>query len=188
MASNSRTWRLTGTTRSRLRLGSYLLLNRGEEKTGGRNKMALLVDSYEALLAAIYLDRGIEAARNFVRREFADTLAEIDPQDLTATDYKTALQERLQSVGLPTPQYAIVESLGPDHRRVFRVELRVNGQCFATGEGATIKGAHQAAARAALDIFETEIEKLKDNHAHGHETRTTAIENGARIPITDTIF
>jgi ribonuclease III len=173
---------------ARLRLGSYLLLNRGEEKTGGRNKMALLVDSYEALLAAIYLDRGIEAARNFVRREFADTLAEIDPQDLTATDYKTALQERLQSVGLPTPQYAIVESLGPDHRRVFRVELRVNGQCFATGEGATIKGAHQAAARAALDIFETEIEKLKDNHAHGHETRTTAIENGARIPITDTIF
>src|SRR5262245_15176781 len=122
---------------ARLRLGSYLLLNRGEEKTGGRNKMALLVDSYEALLAAIYLDRGIEAARDFVRREFADTLAEIDPQDLTATDYKTALQERLQSVGLPTPQYAIVESLGPDHRRVFRVELRVNGQCFATGEAPT---------------------------------------------------
>jgi ribonuclease-3 len=173
---------------ARLRLGNYLLLNRGEEKTGGRNKMALLVDSYEALLAAIYLDRGIEAARDFVRQEFADTLAEIDPQDLTATDYKTALQERLQSVGLPTPQYAIVESLGPDHRRVFRVELRVNGQCFATGEGATIKGAHQAAARAALDIFETEIEKLKDTHAHGHETRATQIENGARIPITDTIF
>jgi ribonuclease-3 len=173
---------------ARLRLGSYLLLNRGEEKTGGRNKMALLVDSYEALLAAIYLDRGIEAAKDFVRREFAETLAEIDPQDLTATDYKTALQERLQSVGLPTPQYAIVESLGPDHRRVFRVELRVNGQCFATGEGATIKGAHQAAARAALDIFETEIEKLKDTHAHGHETRAKSVENGARIPITDTIF
>ncbi|HKQ73995.1 MAG TPA: ribonuclease III, partial [Blastocatellia bacterium] len=150
---------------ARLRLGNYLLINRGEEKTGGRNKMALLVDSYEALLAAIYLDRGIEAAREFVRREFTETLAEIDPRDLTATDYKTALQERLQSVGLPTPHYAIIESLGPDHRRLFRVELRVNGQCFATGEGATIKGAHQAAARAALDIFNAEIEKLKETQA-----------------------
>jgi ribonuclease III len=195
---------------ARLRLGNYLLLNRGEEKTGGRNKMALLVDSYEALLAAIYLDRGIEAAREFVRRQFAETLAEIDPQDLTATDYKTALQERLQSVGLPTPHYAIIESLGPDHRRLFRVELRVNGQCFATGEGATIKGAHQAAARAALDIFDTEIEKLKETHPSdgnaGIETlkathpsdddsgdNTPAVEsstdeNGTRVPITDTIF
>jgi len=180
---------------ARLRLGNYLLLNRGEEKTGGRNKMALLVDSYEALLAAIYLDRGIEAAREFVRREFAETLAEIDPQDLTATDYKTALQERLQSVGLPTPQYAIIESLGPDHRRLFRVELRVNGQCFATGEGATIKGAHQAAARAALDIFNAEIEKLKETHApteaSGDEppaAESPGVENGTRVPITDTIF
>jgi len=192
---------------ARLRLGNYLLLNRGEEKTGGRNKMALLVDSYEALLAAIYLDRGIDAAKDFVRREFAETLAEIDPQDLTATDYKTALQERLQSVGLPTPQYAIIESLGPDHRRLFRVELRVNGQCFATGEGATIKGAHQAAAHAALDIFEAEIEKLKEPQASyessGSETfsvesptvetetpsiESTPVENEARVPFTDTIF
>jgi ribonuclease-3 len=180
---------------ARLQLGSYLLLNRGEEKTGGRNKMALQVDAYEALIAAIYLDRGIEAARDFVRREFAETLAEIDPQDLTATDYKTALQERLQSVGLPTPQYAIVESLGPDHRRLFRVELRVNGQCFATGEGATIKSAHQAAARAALDVFETEIEKLKDGQPASEGTTDDPssaapnhVETRARVPITDTIF
>jgi ribonuclease III len=195
---------------ARLRLGNYLLLNRGEEKTGGRNKMALLVDSYEALLAAIYLDRGIEAAREFVRREFTETLAEIDPQDLTATDYKTALQERLQSVGLPTPQYAIIESLGPDHRRLFRVELRVNGQCFANGEGATIKGAHQAAARAALDIFDAEIEKLKEPHSsdgnvekekpkgtHSSDEKSGSeppavesapAENAPRVPITDTIF
>ena len=180
---------------ARLQLGNYLLLNRGEEKTGGRNKMALQVDAYEALLAAIYLDRGIEAARDFVRREFAETLAEIDPQDLTATDYKTALQERLQSVGLPTPQYEIVESLGPDHRRIFRVELRVNGQCFATGEGATIKGAHQAAARAALDVFESEIEKLKVAQSAAEKAaddplpaEPTPVENEARVPVTDTIF
>jgi ribonuclease-3 len=150
---------------ARLQLGSYLLLNRGEEKTGGRNKMALQVDAYEALIAAIYLDGGIEAAKQFIRREFASTFVEIDPQNLTGTDYKTALQERLQSYGLPTPQYAIVESLGPDHKRVFQVELRVNGYCLATGEGTTIKGAHQAAARAALNNLEKELDRLKEGLA-----------------------
>ena len=148
---------------ARLELGSYLLLNRGEEKTGGRSKTALQVDAYEALIAAIYLDGGIDQARNFVRREFATTFAEIDPGNLTSTDYKTALQERLQSFGFSTPQYAIVESLGPDHRRIFQVELRVNGHCIATGEGTTIKGAHQAAARAALDNLDAEIDKLRDD-------------------------
>ena len=78
-------------------------------------------------------------------------------------DYKTALQERLQSMGMPTPQYAIVESLGPDHRRVFQIELRVSGKCLSTGEGTTIKGAHQNAARAALDNLEQRIENLKRN-------------------------
>jgi ribonuclease III len=150
---------------ARLQLGSYLLLNRGEEKTGGRNKMALQVDAYEALIAAIYLDGGIEAAKQFIRREFASTFIEIDPQNLTGTDYKTALQERLQSYGLPTPQYAIVESLGPDHKRVFQVELRVNSYCLATGEGTTIKGAHQAAARAALNNLEKELDRLKEGMA-----------------------
>jgi ribonuclease-3 len=174
---------------ARLSLGNYLLLNRGEEKTGGRNKMALQVDAYEALIAAIYLDRGIEAARDFVRREFTETLAEIDPQDLTATDYKTALQERLQSVGLPTPQYAIVESLGPDHRRVFQVELRVNGRCLATGEGTTIKSAHQSAARAALDILDAEIESLKEARSAAESPSvTSSIDPEARIPITDGLF
>lgn len=146
----------------RLSLGSYLLLNRGEEKTGGRHKMALQVDAYEALIAAIYLDGGIEAARQFVRREFAATFSLVDPQNLAIADYKTALQERLQSLGLPTPQYAIVESLGPDHHRTFQVELRVNGKCLATGQGTTIKGAHQAAARTALDNLPNELERLKE--------------------------
>ena len=150
---------------ARLHLGDYLLLNRGEEKTGGRSKSALQVDAYEALLAAIYLDGGIEAATAFVRREFDQTFTLLTPQDLTATDYKTALQERLQSLGFPTPQYAIVESLGPDHRRVFQVELRVSGRCLATGEGTTIKGAHQAAARAALDTLSSGLEKLKQPEA-----------------------
>ena len=142
-----------------LRLGDYLLLNRGEEKTGGRNKMALQVDAYEALIAAIYLDGGIEAAKEFVRREFAQTFVTIDPQNLAMADYKTALQERLQSLGLPTPHYAIVESLGPDHHRIFQIELRVSGKTIATGQGTTIKGAHQAAARWALDNLAEQLEK-----------------------------
>jgi len=146
---------------ARLNLGEYLLLNRGEEKTGGRTKMALQVDAYEALIAAIYLDSGIRNARKFVRQEFAPTFAEFDPDNLTSMDYKTALQERLQSMGMPTPQYAIVESLGPDHRRIFQVELRVHDQCLATGQGTTIKGAHQNAARAALDNLEQRVENLK---------------------------
>jgi len=148
---------------AQLRLGDYLLLNRGEEKTGGRSKAALQVDAYEALIAAIYLDGGIESASDFVRREFDQTFITLTPHDLTATDYKTALQERLQSLGHPTPQYAIVESLGPDHRRVFQVELRVSGRCLATGEGTTIKGAHQAAARAAIDTLNSGLDKLKES-------------------------
>ncbi len=145
----------------RLRLGDYLLLNRGEEKTGGRSKSHLQVDAYEALIAAIYLDGGIEPARNFVKREFAATFSEMDPDDLTATDYKTALQENLQAHGLPTPKYAIIEKRGPDHRRIFQVELRVNGKRLSTGQGTTIKSAHQEAARAALACLPEEVEKLK---------------------------
>jgi ribonuclease-3 len=146
---------------ARLRLGDYLLLNKGEEKTGGRSKSHLQVDAYEALLAAIYLDGGVEAARAFVKREFAATFAEMDPEDLTATDYKTALQESLQAHSLPTPKYAIIEKRGPDHRRIFQVELRVNGKRLSTGQGTTIKSAHQDAARAALSCLPGEVENLK---------------------------
>lgn len=161
---------------AKLQLGTYLLLNRGEEKTGGRHKTALQVDAYEAVIAAIYLDRGIDAAKDFVRREFAVTLSEIDPQNLTRMDYKTALQERLQALGLPTPQYAIIESLGPDHNRVFQIELRVNGHCLATGEGTTIKGAHQVAAKTALGNLETELEKIKEAPPAEIARPETAIE------------
>ena len=140
---------------ARLQLGSFLLLNKGEEKTGGRHKTALQVDAYEALIAAIYLDGGIVAASNFVRKEFTQTLADIDPLDLTSMDYKTALQEQLQSRGLPTPRYEVLERQGPDHRRVFQVALNVNGIQLSTGEGTTIKSAHQSAARDAISRKES---------------------------------
>ncbi len=133
-----------------LDLGRYLLLNRGEEKTGGRRKRALLADAYEALIGVLYLDGGVENAGRFLRREMRDKVAQIDPYSMIGSDYKSALQEQLQAAGAPVPEYVLVAALGPDHRRTFRVELRVGGQALALGEGRTIKLAQQEAARSSL--------------------------------------
>ena len=146
---------------ARIELGSYLLLNRGEEKTGGRGKSALQVDAYEALLAAIYLDGGIEAALGFIRREFSEKMAGLDPDNLAAADYKTALQERVQALGYATPHYSIVGSLGPDHQRVFQAEVSVERVHLALGTGSTIKAAHQAAAREALERLPQLLEAIR---------------------------
>lgn len=134
-----------------LDLGNYILLNRGEEKTGGRRKRALLADAYEALIGVLYVDGGIEVAEKFLRRELRQKLMSIDPASMIGADYKSALQERLQAAGGPGPDYAVVEVLGPDHRRTFRVELRIGGRAVATGEGHTIKLAQQEAARFVLE-------------------------------------
>jgi ribonuclease-3 len=131
-------------------LGSYILLNRGEEKTGGRRKHALLADSYEALIGVLFIDGGIVVAQRFLWREMHEKVMLIDPTSMIGADYKSALQERLQAVGAPVPDYVVVEAIGPDHRRTFRVELRVAGRALAIGEGRTIKLAQQEAARAVL--------------------------------------
>jgi ribonuclease III len=133
-----------------LNLGQFLRLNRGEEKTGGRFKRALIVDAYEAIIAAIYLDGGLEAAVNFVRRELYHDLINLNTEDLSAIDYKSALQEYLQAANLPTPEYILIDTTGPEHERIFRVELRVGRERVATGEGAALKAAHEEAAREAL--------------------------------------
>jgi ribonuclease III len=135
----------------RLGLGNHLLLGRGEEKTGGRRKQALLADGYEALLAAIYLDGGVEPARAFIGRQFAGLVDDVRRQGLAAGDFKSALQERLQSAGLPLPEYAIVGERGPDHAKTFRVQVRVQGETVAEAEGRTKKDAEQEAARLALE-------------------------------------
>ena len=134
-----------------LDLGSYILLNRGEEKTGGRRKRALLADAYEALIGVLYVDGGITVAERFLRRELRQKLMSIDPASMIGADFKSALQEKLQAAGGPGPDYAVVEVMGPDHRRTFRVELRIGGRAIATGEGHTIKIAQQEAARYALE-------------------------------------
>ncbi len=134
-----------------LRLGDHLLLGRGEEKTGGRRKQALLADGYEALIAAIYLDGGIEHAHAFVAREFAGQLAEVRDHGLQARDHKSALQEYLQSHDLPLPEYRLAGTIGPDHRKQFQVEVVVRNEALAEGTGPSKKEAEQEAARAALE-------------------------------------
>src|SRR4029077_6523045 len=97
------------------------LLGRGEEKTGGRRKQALLADTYEALIAAIYLDGGIEHARAFIVRELGPLLDEVRREGVSLQDYKSALQELLQARDLPLPEYRLVATAGPDHRKQFEI-------------------------------------------------------------------
>src|SRR5947207_7739158 len=135
----------------RLNLGEHLLLGRGEEKTGGRRKQALLADGYEALLAAIYLDGGIEQVRSFIAREFAPLVAEVRSRGDVGQDHKSALQEYLQSHDQPLPEYRLAGTVGPDHNKQFQVEVVVRGEALASAAGPSKKDAEQEAARLALE-------------------------------------
>jgi ribonuclease III len=135
----------------RLGLGEHLLLGRGEEKTGGRRKRALLADGYEALIAALYLDGGMDAARAFLLREFEPLLDGVAGAVTIGDDHKSALQEKLQGRGDPLPEYVVTAEEGPAHRRFFRVEVRVRGHALAEGEGRTKKEAEREAARKVLE-------------------------------------
>jgi ribonuclease-3 len=140
----------------KISLGDFLILGRGEEKTGGRRKHALIADCYEALIAAIYLDGGIEPARAFIERQFADLIQEARRTGAHADfteDYKSALQEWLQSHDRGLPAYRLAGEVGPAHRRLFDVEVVVNGVPVARAEGKSKKEAAQAAAKLALDIL-----------------------------------
>ena len=136
-----------------INLGAYLILGRGEEKTGGRRKHALISDCYEALIAAVYLDGGIEPARDFIERQFHDVIEDAKRRGAEAAfteDYKSALQEWLQRNDRGLPSYRLVTETGPAHRRRFDVEVLVNGQPVGRAEGRSKKEAAQAAAKAAL--------------------------------------
>src|SRR6188768_1758994 len=140
----------------RIELGSFLILGRGEEKTGGRRKLALIADSYEALIAAIYLDGGIDPARAFIERQFADLIVSARRTGAEAAfteDYKSALQEWLQSRERGLPVYRLAGEVGPPHKRRFEVEVVVDGEPLARADGSTKKEAAQAAAKAALAIL-----------------------------------
>jgi ribonuclease III len=140
----------------RLDLGEFLALGRGEEKTGGRKKQALLADSYEAVIAAIYLDGGIDEARGYVSREFAEELEDVRSPEFWGRDYKSALQELVQSHDLHLPEYHVAAESGPDHRKIFHVEVRVQGEVKGAARGQSKKAAEQEAARKAIEKLSTD--------------------------------
>lgn len=133
-----------------LRLGDAILLGRGEERSGGREKRSILADVYEALVAALFIDGGMEAAANLVDPHMSPLLD--DPSlPAKAADFKSRLQEEVQSRKGPVPRYVLKEVSGPDHERTFRVEAFVGDEMLAEGSGRSRKEAEQVAARGALE-------------------------------------
>ncbi len=134
-----------------LGLGDHMILGRGEEKTGGRRKQALLADTCEALIAAIYLDGGLDPVRLFLMREFSSGIEDARRPDYFGRDHKSRLQERLQAQGRSLPAYRVSGEVGPDHRKMFHVEVFVGDELIAQGVGRTKKEAEQEAAKAGLE-------------------------------------
>jgi ribonuclease III len=134
-----------------IRLGEYIRLSRGEEKTGGRKKRAIIVDAYEAIIGAVYLDGGVEAADEFIGRQIEAFVENLNIKQLTYGDFKSALQEHLHDLDYPEPVYGVVNEIGPDHQKIFVVQVSVNGDIIAESSGRTKKEAQQAAARLALE-------------------------------------
>ncbi|HET8721604.1 MAG TPA: ribonuclease III [Nitrospira sp.] len=136
----------------RLKLGSYLRLGRGEELSKGREKDSLLADAVEAVIAAVHLDGGLEASRRVVARLLRHEFSQVASQRHLPgeDDYKTQVQEWCQRRFDSLPSYAVVRETGPDHDKVFEVEIRVNGEVVGKGTGRSKKEAEQSAAKQAL--------------------------------------
>jgi len=134
----------------RLQLGEHLRLGKGEEKTGGRDKPALLADAFEAIVAAMYLDGGLSPVRELLTRSVFEQALE-DGDRISESDRKSALQEFLQARGESPAEYRLAGESGPDHQKTFRVEVWIKGERMASAEGSTKKEAEQKAARSALE-------------------------------------
>jgi len=131
-------------------LGEYLLLGIGEEAGGGSNKIANLAGSFESLIAAIYLDRGIDTARKFILKLFGPEMYE-QAHEGAGTDYKSKLQELMQAERQITPGYRLVSAVGPDHAKQFTVEVNIGNLTLGRGIGTSKKAAEMDAAREALE-------------------------------------
>lgn len=138
----------------RLGIGQFLRLGRGEEKTGGREKAAIIADALEAVVGAVYLDAGLEAARELLRRLVFENALEVIGERIADSDRKSALQELLQGQGRPPAEYRLAREEGPDHQKQFHIEVWSLGELLASGNGSTKKEAEQKAARAALARLE----------------------------------
>ena len=132
-----------------IELGKYILLGKGEERTGGRNRASILADAFEALIAAIYLDSGLDEARKFV----LDFVKRTADQQLRIRDYKTELQEIIQKNPHEHLTYVLVGESGPDHDKRFEVEVNLNSNVIGCGVGRSKKLAEQQAAKQALELM-----------------------------------
>jgi ribonuclease-3 len=148
----------------RLELGHALVLGRGEELTGGRDKPSLLADAMEAVIAAVYLDGGLDAARRVVLTTFADVLDNLSRPEVA--DHKTELQELCQREFSVLPVYRVLGESGPDHHKQFEVELSIRGHVYGVGSGRSKKEAEQQAAKDAL-------EKIRSAHGSNEPDGST---------------
>jgi ribonuclease-3 len=142
-----------------LSLGDFLILGKGEEKSGGRKKQAVLADAFEAVVAAIFLDGGLLAAQRFVCRVFKADFEAAESGQFHSPDFKSQLQEKLQALRIANTEYSVIKEMGPDHRKTFWIELRINGKKLSEGHGDTKKLAEQEAARLALGRLKQPIAK-----------------------------
>lgn len=140
----------------KLSLGRYLFMSKGEELTGGRDRVSILADCVEAIIAAIYLDHGLEKAKEFIMRNFQDIIKKAINNEIVL-DYKTKLQEILQQKGEVSIIYDLIKFEGPPHRRKFYTEVEVDGKILGVGSGFSKKEAEQNAAKEALADLEVRI-------------------------------
>lgn len=135
-----------------IELGDWLFLGKGEQRSGGRDKPSILADALEAVIAAVYLDAGFDAARALVDRLMTDAIDHV--RDAGPTDFKTAFQEAAQARLKVTPEYTVIGSSGPDHDKTFEVGVVIDGETWATASGKSKKEAEQRAAEAAHKLLD----------------------------------
>ena len=140
---------------AKIDLGSYLLLGKGEAATGGRRRVSILADAFEAVIGALYIDSGYEAASRFILHYLEDELSLVR-QGEYVNDYKTLLQEIVQRDGEQRIVYEVLEESGPDHDKSFLVALYLNNKQWGTGRGKSKKEAEQCAAKQAIDKLNNE--------------------------------
>jgi len=140
----------------RMKLGDSILLSEAERDSGGRSRVSILADTFEAVIGAIYLDSGLPAARSFVRRrllQYSDSIL----QDQSLSNHKSLLQEHVQARFKTHPRYRVVTEVGPDHMKLFTVEVAIRGQLLGRGQGHNKKEAEQMAARDALSRLDQSV-------------------------------
>ncbi|MDD3839644.1 MAG: ribonuclease III [Clostridia bacterium] len=137
----------------KMRLGDYLLLGKGEENTGGRYRDSILADGFEAVIGSIYIDGGLEQARDFVLTRLKHNIDQVI-EGKGFRDYKTLLQEKAQMNSKPKIEYQIVDEKGPEHDKIFYVKVKLNDKIYGEGTGKTKKEAEQVAAKNAVEKME----------------------------------